>query len=194
MTDSAAPVPSLADLESRLAQQRAALSRDLEMLGFRLAPRSLKRQARQQVTSSLAALPSRALGLLKPDAEHSPLQLLRARLPRTDDDAPGTCGTACGGCAVGQRVSQAWSRLTTQAKGMLGRQEPPAAVYGLYAEATESADAGLSASDSPDLATRLRHLLDDARDGDPTALAITTGVVLCLAGVSTVALVKAVRR
>lgn len=194
MSDAAAaPAPSLADLESRLTKQREALARDLEMLGFRLAPESLKQQARQQVSSSLASMRSRAFGFLKPDFSQSPLQLLRSRLPQGDDDAQEAC--AIGGCcAVGQRVGQAWSQLSTQVKGMLGRQEPEPAAYGLYAEATESTGAEAPAPACKDLPTRLRHLLDDASDGDPTALAITTGVVLCLAGVSTVALVKAVRR
>ena len=41
---------------------------------------------------------------------------------------------------------------------------------------------------------RLLRLVDDARDGEPASLAIVTGAVVVLAGVSVVAVVKAVRR
>ncbi|MDU0349104.1 hypothetical protein [Actinomyces sp. MRS3W] len=41
---------------------------------------------------------------------------------------------------------------------------------------------------------RIRRLFDDARDGDPQALAIVTGAAVALAGLSVFALVKAIRR
>lgn len=41
---------------------------------------------------------------------------------------------------------------------------------------------------------RLAQLVDDARDGEPVSLAIVTGAVAVLAGLSAVAVVKAVRR
>lgn len=44
------------------------------------------------------------------------------------------------------------------------------------------------------LLARLNRLLDDARDGDPASLGLVTAAALVLAGVSAVALVKAVRR
>ena len=48
-------------------------------------------------------------------------------------------------------------------------------------------------SEEPSPAQRLARLLDDARDGDPSSLAIVTGAAMALAGLSGVALVKAVR-
>ena len=48
-------------------------------------------------------------------------------------------------------------------------------------------------SEEPGPAQRLARLLDDARDGDPRSLAIVTGAAMALAGLSVVALVKAVR-
>ena len=48
-------------------------------------------------------------------------------------------------------------------------------------------------SEEPGPAQRLARLLDDARDGDPRSLAIVTGAAMTLAGLSVVALVKAVR-
>ena len=48
-------------------------------------------------------------------------------------------------------------------------------------------------SEEPSPAQRLARLLDDARDGDPRSLAIVTGAAMALAGLSVVALVKAVR-
>ena len=41
---------------------------------------------------------------------------------------------------------------------------------------------------------RIQRLLDDARDGDPQALAIVTGLAAALAGLSAFALIKALRR
>ena len=44
------------------------------------------------------------------------------------------------------------------------------------------------------LGQRVSRLFDDARDGEPVSLAIVTGAVAVLAGLSAVAVVKAVRR
>lgn len=72
-----------------------------------------------------------------------------------------------------------------------------AAVRGAAADAgrsVKSAVAGLCpGSEGPGPAQRLSRLLDDARDGDPRSLAIVTGTAMTLAGLSAVALVKAVR-
>lgn len=72
-----------------------------------------------------------------------------------------------------------------------------AAVRGAAADAgrsVKSAVAGLRpGSEGPGPAQRLSRLLDDARDGDPRSLAIVTGTAMTLAGLSAVALVKAVR-
>ena len=58
----------------------------------------------------------------------------------------------------------------------------------------KSAIAGLRpGSGRPGPAQHLTRLLDDARDGDPRSLAIVTGAAMALAGLSVVALVKAVR-
>ena len=58
----------------------------------------------------------------------------------------------------------------------------------------KSAIAGLRpGSGRPGPAQHLTRLLNDARDGDPRSLAIVTGAAMTLAGLSVVALVKAVR-
>ncbi len=58
----------------------------------------------------------------------------------------------------------------------------------------KSAIAGLRpGSGRPGPAQHLTRLLNDARDGDPRSLAIVTGAAMALAGLSVVALVKAVR-
>ncbi|SPT53520.1 Uncharacterised protein [Actinomyces bovis] len=234
MTDSAkAPAPTIAELEARLARQRESLAFDLESLGSRLAPVSLKTQAREQVNSTLASLRDRAaalrdggsadgvgeaaeslsgkLGKLRERAADlletkgeddiaapgSPLANIRTRAAKVmRGDAGACCGGSACGCPGRKRATEALGKLCSRAKGLVSHQEEQPAVYGIYAEATEAASSTASPAGSAveDLPTRLRHLLDDARDGDPTALAVATGVALCLTGVATVAVVRAVRR
>lgn len=59
---------------------------------------------------------------------------------------------------------------------------------------TPLASAHTSGGDSRSLGERIRRLLDDAQDGDPQALALVTGAVATLAGLSAFALIKALRR
>ncbi|MGK2349715.1 DUF3618 domain-containing protein [Actinomyces sp. W5033] len=47
---------------------------------------------------------------------------------------------------------------------------------------------------APSVLDRVHRLFDDARDGEPTSLGIVTGAALVLAGVSVLAVVKALRR
>ncbi|PHP53077.1 hypothetical protein [Actinomyces ruminis] len=59
---------------------------------------------------------------------------------------------------------------------------------------TPSVSADAPKYDSSSLLARARRLLDDAQDGDPQALALVTGAVAALAGLSAIALIKALRR
>ncbi|WP_196717264.1 DUF3618 domain-containing protein [Actinomyces trachealis] len=231
MSDANAPVPSIADLEARLARQRESLAYDLETLGARLAPESIKTQARDQVTSTLASLRGRAASLrdgsnadygvdVASKSLSGKLTQLRDRAadmlePKGGDDAVADSPLAdirtrasqilrgdadcCGGsdcCSSRKRATDALGKLSSRAKGLVGHKAEQPAAYGLYAEAAESAknpDPSAAAA-VEDLPTRLHHLLDDARDGDPTALAVATGATLCLTGIAAVALRRAIRR
>lgn len=185
MTDASLtpPAPTVADLEARLEHQRASLAADLETLGFRLAPESLKAQARAQVTSTLTSLRERAEALTQPD-------------PSRPCPAGSLCSRASSllqGKGASLDLGTPLAQLRNRASGLLGHKRP--GVETLYAEAAESADGQAYADPAAlSLVERLRRLLDDARDGDPVALAIATAAVLGLTGLTVTALVKAVRR
>ena len=91
------------------------------------------------------------------------------------------------------RTTAAWTRSTAR----IVADRAGAAARDAAADAgrsIKSVIAGLRpGSEEPSPAQRLARLLDDARDGDPSSLAIVTGAAMALAGLSGVALVKAVR-
>lgn len=93
---------------------------------------------------------------------------------------------------------KAVARTTAESTVADLRERAESTAAGLKARFSGDADTPLastytSGSDSPSLSTRLRRLLDDAQDGDPQALALVTGAVATLAGLSAFALVKALR-
>lgn len=61
-------------------------------------------------------------------------------------------------------------------------------------ETLAGSTAEVKATTPMDLKTRLTRLVDDARDGDPLALAAVTGTAVALVGLGAFAVVKAVRR
>lgn len=91
------------------------------------------------------------------------------------------------------RTTAAWTR--TAARIVADRAKTAARDAAADAgRSIKSVIAGLRpGSEEPSPAQRLARLLDDARDGDPSSLAIVTGAAMALAGLSGVALVKAVR-
>ena len=91
------------------------------------------------------------------------------------------------------RTTAAWTRST--ARIVADRAKTAARDAAADAgRSIKSVIAGLRpGSEEPGPAQRLARLLDDARDGDPSSLAIVTGAAMALAGLSGVALVKAVR-
>ncbi len=185
MTDASLtpPAPTVADLEENLERQRASLASDLEMLGSRLAPESLKAQARAQVSSTFASLRERAEDLSQPGPSRPcPEGSLCSRASRLIHGQAGALD-------LGTPLAQ----LRDRASGLLGHKR--SSVESLYAEAAESTDPDEALPPPPpNVVERLRQLLDDARDGDPVALAIATAAVLGLTGLTVAALVKAVRR
>lgn len=102
------------------------------------------------------------------------------------------------------RTTAAWTRSTARIVADRAKTAArDAADRARVAARDAAADAGRSiksviaglrpGSEEPSPAQRLARLLDDARDGDPSSLAIVTGAAMALAGLSGVALVKAVR-
>ena len=91
------------------------------------------------------------------------------------------------------RTTAAWAR--TAARIVADRTKTAARDAAADAgRSVKSVIAGLRpGSEEPGPAQRLARLLDDARDGDPRSLAVVTGAAMALAGLSGVALVKAVR-
>ncbi|WP_136192996.1 MULTISPECIES: hypothetical protein [Actinomyces] len=112
--------------------------------------------------------------------------------------------------SVADDVEELALRLAPEALKTAARTTAEATVADLR-ERAQSTAAGLKArvqgqdAPSPAAATptagggasviaRAQRLFDDARDGDPQALAIVTGVAAALVGLSAFALVKALRR
>ena len=102
------------------------------------------------------------------------------------------------------RTTAAWTRTTARIVADRARTAArDAADRARVAARDAAADAGRSiksaiaglrpGSGRPGPAQHLTRLLNDARDGDPRSLAIVTGAAMALAGLSVVALVKAVR-
>ncbi|MBM6978106.1 MAG: hypothetical protein I3J03_00060 [Actinomyces succiniciruminis] len=94
---------------------------------------------------------------------------------------------------------KAVARSTTEATVADLRERAQSAATGLKARLQGDAGAPLVSADAPradslSLIERARRLLDDAQDGDPQALALVTGAVAGLAGLSVFALIKALRR
>lgn len=117
---------------------------------------------------------------LRTDVEELSYRLAPARLPGL---ARQTARSALSGACARLRGQGA---ALAQHAGIRGTVAPDP---GAPPHAGPAHDAGhASARD------RLARLLDDARDGDPTSLAIVSALAVALAGLSAVALVKAVTR
>ena len=165
-----APAPTPEDLAAEQEARRRALVSDVDELAARMAPASLKRSALQTADSMMSALRARGEEL-GAQARHQ-AQVLSAQ---THDKAQGLMSKA--------GLSQGPAGRSTTSSGE--DRDPSAQAYGIYPAAPDLAG-GLTPGQ------RLNRLLDDARDGDPVALAIVTGAALGLAGLSGAALVKAV--
>lgn len=159
------PARSPEDLEARQEARRLALISDVDELAARLAPASLKRSALESADSAVSALRARGQEL---------------------------------GAQARQRAQDLGAQARQRAQGLLpsghsqpradgggpGDQGAAAQAYGIHPEPV--VEEGLP------IGQRLSRLLDDARDGDPVALAIVTGVIAGLAGLSGAALIKAI--
>ncbi|BDA64654.1 hypothetical protein [Actinomyces capricornis] len=147
--------------------RRRALVSDVDELASRLAPASLARSARQAADSAMSTLRTRGQEV--------------AAQARSQAEA---LGGQAQDTAQGLLAKAGISRGDGTAPGTSGSPEgDQAQAYGL----APSAGGG-----APPLGRRLSLLLDDARDGEPVALAIVTAAALGLAGLSGVALVKAI--
>lgn len=156
---------SVEEIEAALATRRAALTEDLEVLGTRLAPAALRNQATQAGQDAL-------------HQARSQVEELRGNLT----DRVHSLLTRDGHTAVPALAG---------AYGIVPGQVPAGRDLG-----GRRTQVGTVFEPSPlrRVQERLQRLVDDARDGDPTSLAVVTGAVLALAGLSAVAVVKAVRR
>lgn len=178
-TSSTAPAPSVEQIEKALEARRRHLSSDLEALGARLAPEALKTQVKQStkgvVTEARQGFRS-ALASVRETAE-------RARSQGGGDPAtPVPIGPD----------AQAGSRPAPP-PAPPGADEPPVVRDAAPTGQSPDASSPGPAPQSLGPVERLIRVLDDARDGDPTSLAVVTATVAALAGISVVALVKAVR-
>lgn len=178
----AAPAPTPEDLAAQLEARRRALVSDVDELAARMAPASLKRSAVEAKDSLLSSLRAQGEELSAQARQQAQGLLAKAGLSQ--------------GCARGRAAA---------ANGAPGAA---AMAYGIHPAGEGAADSGSSPDDECagfcpansvkivvkdlPLSKSLGHLLDDARDGDPMALAIVTGAVLGLAGLSGVALIKAI--
>lgn len=161
--------PTVEELETTLAARRTALATDLERLGARMAPPALKAQA-AEASQQVASQARDRIQALRQDVT------TRVRsLVSSDDGAAG--GQAAGAAAAAYGIVP----------------EHPATAADLGGLRTEVGTV-FEPSTARHLQARVSRLLDDARDGDPTSLAIITGAALALAGISVAAVVAAVRR
>jgi len=93
---------------------------------------------------------------------------------------------------------KAAARTTAEATVADLRARAQATAAGLKARVrgqdTPLAAAATPTADGASVLARAQRLFDDARDGDPQALAIVTGLAAALAGLSAFALITALRR
>ena len=169
----AAPAPTIEEMEAALVARRERLAVDMEVLGTCLAPEALKARARD--TARDAA--DRAK-----DSARSAAALTGAAARDAADRAKTAARDAADRAKTAARDAADRARVAARdAAADAGRS-------------IKSAIAGLRpGSGRPGPAQHLTRLLNDARDGDPRSLAIVTGAAMALAGLSVVALVKAVR-
>ena len=124
-------------------------------------------------------------------------EALKARARDTARDAADRAKDSARSAAVltGAAARDAADRAKTAARDAVDRARVAARDAAADAgRSIKSAIAGLRpGSGRPGPAQHLTRLLNDARDGDPRSLAIVTGAAMALAGLSVVALVKAVR-
>ncbi|MBO3725251.1 hypothetical protein J5X07_09465 [Actinomyces bowdenii] len=161
-----APGPTPEALAAAQDARRRALVSDVDELASRLAPASLKRSARQAADSAMSTLRARGQ-----DAAAQARSRAGALSGRAQDRAQGLLAKA--------GLSREGADRSADDSPEGGRAQ----AYGLAPSA---------GADGQPLGRRLSLLLDDARDGDPVALAIVTAAALGLAGLSGVALVKAI--
>ena len=124
-------------------------------------------------------------------------EALKARARDTARDAADRAKDSARSAAAltGAAARDAADRAKTAARDAADRAKTAARDAAADAgRSIKSAIAGLRpGSGRPGPAQHLTRLLNDARDGDPRSLAIVTGAAMALAGLSVVALVKAVR-
>ena len=124
-------------------------------------------------------------------------EALKARARDTARDAADRAKDSARSAAAltGAAARDAADRAKTTARDAADRARVAARDAAADAgRSIKSAIAGLRpGSGRPGPAQHLTRLLNDARDGDPRSLAIVTGAAMALAGLSVVALVKAVR-
>jgi hypothetical protein len=124
-------------------------------------------------------------------------EALKARARDTARDAADRAKDSARSAAAltGAAARDAADRAKTAARDAADRARVAARDAAADAgRSIKSAIAGLRpGSGRPGPAQHLTRLLNDARDGDPRSLAIVTGAAMALAGLSVVALVKAVR-
>ena len=124
-------------------------------------------------------------------------EALKARARDTTRDAADRAKDSARSAAAltGAAARDAADRAKTAARDAADRARVAARDAAADAgRSIKSAIAGLRpGSGRPGPAQHLTRLLNDARDGDPRSLAIVTGAAMALAGLSVVALVKAVR-
>lgn len=142
MSASEAKSPSIGEIEESLSTRMQELTRDLESLGARFNPQSLKSQATQVKDKGLAQAKARS-------------EQLRGE--------------------VNTRLQARRDSLGESAE--------------LPTEAEEAAETSIVEQTKD----RASLLLNDARDGDPTSLAILAGAAGALVAVTTLLIVKAVK-
>lgn len=177
-----APAPTPEDLAAEQEARRRALVSDVDELAARMAPASLKRSALQTADSMMSTL--RARGEELGAQARSQAQELGAQARHQAQALSAQAHDKAQGLMSKAGLSQGPAGGSAAPSGD-GAQDPSAQAYGIYPAAPELVE-------SLTVSERLNRLLDDARDGDPVALAIVTGAVLGLAGLSGAALIKAV--
>ncbi|MBF0696600.1 hypothetical protein [Actinomyces bowdenii] len=164
-TGNQAPSPTPETLAAAQDARRRALVSDVDELASRLAPASLARSARQAADSAMSTLRTRG-------------QEVAAQARSQAEALGGQAQDTAQGLLARAGLSREGADRTAEGSP----QGDAARAYGL----APSTGAG-----GQPLGRRLGLLLDDARDGDPVALAIVTAAALGLAGLSGVALIKA---
>lgn len=182
-------------MEADLVARRRLLTNDVQELASRLAPGSIKSQARRGAQSTVASVRGRledATDRVKDKARET-TGMVKDKIGIGGTTSPASSSVpAAGGYGT---VDSAGADATATAFTAPAPGAAPGATSGATAEDPNRSGAPTSpyVAQEPGLADRLSRLADDAQDGDPTSLAIMSGGALALAGVSIAALIKAVR-